>query len=132
MAEAASTFVGVGGAGLAAGCFSETRKPLRHSIAGLDVAQPRRSVVMKDTSSLPTHFFPDAFADEAARVVNAIALESPPGQGPYPRRWEAVIAAEGLAQETRAYTAKDPKILQFCGRAGIARSRGKEAAMRPR
>ena len=107
----------------------ETRN---HSPFDRQVSMLRNRVeVVKDTRSyLISISFTTRSADEAARVVNAIALEYLRDKAIH-RRWDAVIAAEGgLAQQLAIYGEKHPKVLQFVDGRDAARAALK-AAMSP-
>jgi uncharacterized protein involved in exopolysaccharide biosynthesis len=99
----------------------ETRN---HSAFDRQVAMLRNKVeVMKDTRSyLISISFTARSADEAARVVNAIALEYLWDKTNHRRR-DAVTAAEGeLARQLMIYGAKHPKVLQVAEGLDAARA----------
>jgi capsular polysaccharide biosynthesis protein len=107
----------------------ETRN---HSPFDRQVAMLRNRVeVVKDTRSyLISISFTARSADEAARVVNAIAIEYLRDKTIH-RRWDAVVAAEGgLARQLAIYGEKHPKVLQFVDGLDAARAALK-AAMSP-
>jgi hypothetical protein len=99
----------------------ETRN---HSPFDRQVAMLRNKVeVMKDTRSyLISISFTARSADEAARVVNAIALEYLWDKTNHRRR-DAVTAAEGeLARQLMIYGEKHPKVLQVAEGLDAARA----------
>ena len=99
----------------------ETRN---HSPFDRQVAMLRNKVeVMKDTRSyLISISFTARSADEAARVVNAIALEYLWDKTNHRRR-DAVSAAEGeLARQLMIYGEKHPKVLQVAQALDAARA----------
>jgi uncharacterized protein involved in exopolysaccharide biosynthesis len=99
----------------------ETRN---HSPFDRQVAMLRnKAQVMKDTRSyLISISFTARSADEAARVVNAIALEYLRDKTIHRRR-DAVTAAEGeLAGQLMIYGAKHPKVLQVAEGLDAARA----------
>ena len=99
----------------------ETRN---HSPFDRQVAMLRNKVeVMKDTRSyLISISFTARSADEAARVVNAIALEYLWDKTNHRRR-DAVSAAEGeLARQLMIYGEKHPKVLQVADGLDAARA----------
>jgi uncharacterized protein involved in exopolysaccharide biosynthesis len=99
----------------------ETRN---HSPFDRQVAMLRNKVeVMKDTRSyLISISFTARSADEAARVVNAIALEYLWDKTNHRRR-DAVSAAEGeLARQLMIYGEKHPKVLQVAEGLDAARA----------
>jgi len=107
----------------------ETRN---HSPFDRQVSMLRNRVeVVKDTRSyLISISFTARSADEAARVVNAIALEYLRDKAIH-RRWDAVTAAEGeLWRQLAIYGEKHPKVLQVADGLNAARAALK-AAMSP-
>jgi uncharacterized protein involved in exopolysaccharide biosynthesis len=88
-----------------------------------EVAMLRKVKVMKDTNSyLISISFTARSADEAARVVNAIALEYLWDKTIHRRR-DAVTAAEGeLARQLMIYGEKHPKVLQVAEGLDAARA----------
>jgi len=93
------------------------------------VAMLRNRVeVMKDTRSyLISISFTARSADDAARVVNAIAIEYLRDKTIH-RKWDAVMAAEGeLARQLAIYGEKHPKVLQSADGLDAARAALKAA-----
>lgn len=104
-------------------------KTRNHSPFDRQVAMLRNKVeVMKDTRSyLISISFTARSADEAARVVNAIALEYLRDKTIHRRR-DAVTAAEGeLARQLMIYGEKHPKVLQVAEGLDAARAALKAA-----